>query len=301
MKPQAIMILFVWVFFRILGSGSLGAEPVQVMVSIPPQAYFVNKIAGDVAAVSVMIPGGANPATYEPRPTQMTALTRSRLYFAIGVPFEKAWLQKFARINPHMRIVHTDQGIQKRSLRVHLQKSAPKSTRHGQNSSIGNGKDPHIWLSPPLVKQIAHHMTEALVSVDPEHRESYERNLKAFVLELDRVDARIQEILDIKGAKRSEILVFHPSWGYFSDRYHLRQVSIEAEGKVPSVKEMVHLTRYARKLGINCVFVQPQFSKKSAEAMARQLGARVVMVDPLSADWKENLLQVAEAFAQSLR
>ncbi|MFP3910706.1 MAG: metal ABC transporter solute-binding protein, Zn/Mn family [Desulfobacteraceae bacterium] len=301
MKPQALMILFVWVFFRVLGSGALGAEPVQVMVSIPPQAYFVNKIAGDLAAVSVMIPGGANPATYEPRPTQMTALTRSRLYFAIGVPFEKAWLQKFARINPHMRIVHTDQGIQKRSLRVHLQESAPESTRHDQNSSIDSGKDPHIWLSPPLVKQIAHHMTEALVSVDPEHREPYERNLKAFVLELDRVDARIQEILDIKGAKRSEILVFHPSWGYFSDRYHLRQVSIEAEGKAPSVKEMVHLTRYARKLGINCVFVQPQFSKKSAEAMARQLGAKVVLVDPLSADWKENLLQVAEAFGRSLR
>ncbi|MGM0427286.1 MAG: metal ABC transporter solute-binding protein, Zn/Mn family [Thermodesulfobacteriota bacterium] len=301
MRPKAIVFLLTLVFFSGLCSGSQAAEPVQVTVSIPPQAYFVNRLAKDLVRVSVMVPGGASPATYEPKPTQMTALARSTLYFAIGVPFEKAWLKKFARINPHMRMIHTDQGIQKRKLGHHPQKSAPEPRSHGQNSSTGCGTDPHIWLSPPLVKRIARTMTEALIQVDPDCKKQYQQNLKAFIRELDRLDQRIQKILDINSRSRSEILVFHPSWGYFLDRYGLKQVSIEIEGKSPSAMEMVKLTRHVRRLGVNRIFVQPQFSKRSAEAMARQIGAKVVIVDPLSEDWSKNLLEVATAFSRALK
>lgn len=296
------------VFFGVMGvflgfcTGSTPAdEPVAVTVSIPPQAYFARQIGKDLIRVSVMVPRGASPAAYEPKPTQMAALARSKVYFAIGVPFETAWLDKFARINPDMRMVYTEAGIEKRALTQY-----PRFGDHGPDvrhpsQSSGPGLDPHIWLSPPLVKQIARHMAAALVQVDPDHQKQYQLNLKEFNMQLERLDRKIREILNVKGADRTEILVFHPSWGYFADHYGLKQVPMEVEGKAPSVKEMLELIQQAKKHHISCIFVQPQFSKRSAKTIAQQIGAKVVTADPLSRDWKTNLIQVARAFAQSLR
>lgn len=276
------------------------AEPLRVTVSIPPQAYFVKKIAKDLATVSVMVPNGSSPAIYEPKPSQMTDLARSRIYFAIGVPFEAAWLDKFNALNPRMRIVRTDKGIPNRHISAHLHDTPTTSGHHAENSGSSSGLDPHIWLSPPLVKQMARNIADALIESDPNHQGAYEENLKAFERELERLDNRIRDILDEGTRKRSVILVFHPSWGYFADRYGLKQVSMECEGKSPSAMEMVQLTRYAKKMGIDRIFVQPQFSRKRAEAMAGQIGAQVFIADPLSENWDANLIRVAKQFRKSL-
>ncbi|MDZ7696471.1 MAG: zinc ABC transporter substrate-binding protein [Deltaproteobacteria bacterium] len=275
--------------------------PLRVTVSILPQAYFVKKVAKDLVTVSVMVTGGSNPATYEPKPTQMTDLARSRLYFTIDVPFEASWLDKFKVMNPNMRVVHTDRGIAKRHASAHLHEPSAASVHPAQKTTAGSsGTDPHIWLSPPLVKKIAQNTADALIQSDPDHQAAYEENLWAFEMELDRLDQRIRDILDEGSRKRSVILVFHPSWGYFADRYGLKQVSMECEGKSPSAMEMVQLTRYAKKTGIDRIFVQPQFSRKRAEAMAGQIGAQVVIVDPLSENWEANLIRVANQFQKAL-
>jgi len=299
MRAQPIVLAgMLALLFVLWARPSQAASPMQVTVSILPQAYFAKKIAKNLAKVSVMVPRGSSPATYEPRPSQMADLTRATLYFAIGVPFEAAWLHKFARMNPHMRIVHTDKGIQKRTLSTHLHQ---KTTDHPPSaSSVLPGTDPHIWLSPHLVKKIARNMADGFTQADPEHRQQYENNLKSFEMELDRLDHRIRTMLNDGKRKRSVFLVFHPSWGYFADQYGLKQVPMEVEGKSPSAMEMVRLTRYAGEMGIERIFVQPQFSKKRVEAMARQMGASVVTADPLNEDWEKNLLHVARQFKQAL-
>ena len=101
------------------------ADPLPVFVSIPPQKYFVEKIGGNRVSVSIMVTPGSNPHNYEPRPNQMTALSKATIYFAIGITFEDAWLSRFSDINPKMRIVHTEEGIEKISM-------APHEHHHGR-------------------------------------------------------------------------------------------------------------------------------------------------------------------------
>jgi zinc transport system substrate-binding protein len=254
-------------------------DPLQVVVSILPQKYFVGRIAGEFAGISVMVPPGSNPATYEPKPSQMLALRNSKLYFAINVPFERAWLKKIAGVNPGLEIVHTDQLVKK-----------------GVMTSL----DPHIWLSPPLVKLQARVIADALIRADPAREEIYQRNLLIFNRELDQLDAEIRGIFAGSG-QATEFLVFHPSWGYFAAAYGLTQIPVEIEGKEPSLTETVKLIKYARAKGIKIIFVQPQFATKSAEAIAREIGARVVIADPLSQDWANNLREVAAKFKAALR
>jgi zinc transport system substrate-binding protein len=276
----------------------------MVTVSILPQKYFVEKIAGDAVTVSVMVAPGSNPAIYEPRPGQMNALAHSRIYFAIGVPFERVWLKKMAALNPKMQIVYTDGSIEKRAMAVHHH----EEQENGQGKTIashgharhGQGLDPHIWLSPALVKTQARIIKDALVRIDPGHEKVYNKGFEAFEAELDQLDAEIREIFGHKG-RGNEFLVFHPSWGYFAAAYGLKQVPIEIEGKEPSAAEMARLIQYARSKGIRVIFVQPQFSTKRAEAIAREIGARILIADPLHEHWMQNLREVARKFAAALR
>ena len=265
----------------------------NVTASILPQKYFIEKIGGDRVNVSIMVLPGANPATYEPKPRQMVNLSKAKIYFAIGVPFEDNWLPKFAKTNPSMAVVKTQSGIEKIPM---------KAGRHGHHTSKNNPdnavsqtKDPHIWLSPPLVLLQARNILNALLEADPEGRIEYEANYKAFLQELKTLDMEIRKTLQ-PSAQNRRFMVYHPSWGYFARTYGLEQIPIELEGKQPSPRKLLELVQEARKEGIKVIFVQPQFSEKSAETIAHAIGGKVVFADPLAEDWKYNLLQVAAKF-----
>jgi zinc transport system substrate-binding protein len=297
------LLLFGALLFA-LPANCRATAPIQVLVSILPQKYFVDRIAGEFARVSVMVPPGSNPATYEPKPTQMRALVRSEIYFAIGAPFEGVWLKKIATINQELMVVHTDRLIKKRRIDAHFHSETTDQKGKMRTSHGGPDKeawlDPHIWLSPPLVKLQARVIADAFIRIDPQRKDMYEKNLRAFYTELDRLDREIRGLVEGNEKKR-EILVFHPSWGYFAEAYGLTQIPVEIEGKEPSAVEMARLVIYARDKGVKVIFVQPQFATKSAEAIAREIGARVVVADPLAENWAENLREVAAKFREALR
>jgi len=269
------------------------ARPLRVFVSILPQKYFVEKIGGDLIDVAVMVEPGASPHTYEPKPQQMVALAKTNIYFAIGVPFEASWLEKIAATNPNMLIVHTEAGIKKIPMKAQHQQPELEEDHH----SI---KDPHVWLSPPLVMILAGNMLQAFVKVDPDHLSVYEKNHDNFIRELVVLDAEIRGAFKGKG-KDVEFMVFHPAWGYFAQAYGLQQVPIELEGKQPKAAELQSLIQYAKERGIKVIFAQPQFSWQAAQAIARSLQGQIVFVDPLAADWDRNLRQVASKFEAALK
>ena len=266
-------------------------EPYQVTVSILPQKFFVNKIAGDLVKITVMVAPGSNPATYEPRPTQMKALIHSKIYFAVGAPFERTWLNKFIKISPGMQVVHTDQTIRKRRMDSNyfdIKAQLEKGKTYRQDI----GLDPHIWLSPPLVKIQGDIIKAALINIDPENEEIYEHNFNVFQTEIDLLDANIRKIFEFRSAG-AEFIVFHPCWGYFADAYGIKQVPIEVEGKEPSATKMAGFINYARTKKIKFIIVQPQFPTKSAETIAKGIDAQIVVADPLAEDWMKNLSEVA--------
>jgi zinc transport system substrate-binding protein len=269
------------------------AAVTNVFVSISPQKYFVQKIGGDLVNVSVLVPAGASPHNFEPKPRQMAELSKSAVYFAVGIDFEKVWLKKIAAANPKMRIVHTDDGITKISMAgVHDEE------KNGHDHSSGS-PDPHIWLSPSLVKIQARYILDALVAIDPANRSKYEFNSVSFMKEIDELDAELKAFFASR--KGGQFMVFHPSWGYFAEAYGLVQVPVEIEGKDPKPAQLQKIIGHARERQIKVIFVQPQFSAKSAELLAREIGGQIVYTDPLTENWAGNLREVARKFGAAAR
>ncbi len=254
---------------------------VSVAVSILPQKFFVNKIGKDLVDVTVMVPPGASPAVYSVKPSQLKALKKAKIYFAIGVPFEKAWLDKFISVNPSIKIVDTSSMIKKFPM----------------NEEGRGNLDPHIWLSPPLVILQARVILDSLISIDPKNRDTFIKNYEKFVCEIASLDVKIMNIL--KDIKKREFIVFHPSFGYFARSYDLKQIAIEREGKEPSAKYIQRIIKIAKELKIKRIFVEPQFPKRSAKYIASKIKGEVVVIDPLNEKWDDNLLKIARALGNS--
>jgi zinc transport system substrate-binding protein len=267
---------------------------IKVFVSILPQAYFVERVGGDRVDVSVMVGPGHSPATYEPRPKQMADLSKAKLYFRIGVPFESIWIERITRTNPHMKVIDTRRGIDLLPMKAH--RHANHEGHHHHDKGI---QDPHIWLSLRLVKIQAENICHALIAQDPAHKSYYEDNLISFHHDLDKLDAEIVEI--VEDPKTHLFLVFHPAWGYFAYDYGLEQVPIEVEGKEPGAMTLAHFIKQAKQEGSKVIFVQQQFSEKSADTVAHAIGGKVIQIDPLAKDYLKNMKKIAETFAKVIQ
>jgi len=305
--PVLLGLMVVW------AGPALAGGKVRAFVSILPQKYFVERIGGDLVDVDVLVPPGANPHMYEPSPRQMTALTRAQVYFAIGVNLEHVWLPRLADANRAMLVIRSQEGVDKMPMAAHHHDDGDEheALHEEHEGEYGHEAmheehehgilDPHIWLDPLRVKIIARNTCAGLVRADPAHRAVFEANLAAFLKELDQLNASIVERLAPIPADKRTFMVFHPSWGYFAKRYDLTQVAIEAGGSEPSPRHLAEIIEHGRELGVSVVFVQPQFSRRSADVIASELHARVLPLDPLAENWRENLQRAADAFVQALR
>lgn len=287
-----------------------------IFTSILPQEYFVERIGGDRVEVKALVSPGNNPATYEPTPRQMANLAKAKIFFRIGVPFENAFLPKIE--GEGLRIVDTRKGITLRKMKSHHHNEYSHKHEHeneeegeqhhkkDEDSEKGDeehhhdtGNDPHIWLSPRLVKIQARTITDALIEVDPIGREVYEKNLVVFLKDLDALDTDLAKVLaPVKG---KTLMVFHPAWGYLADDYGLDQKPIEIEGKNPSAKQLTRMIEIAKEEGVRVIFVQPQFNKQSAQRIAEAIGGVVVPLDPLARDYVGNMKRVAEVVQKKLQ
>ena len=310
-----IRLLFTAIILIVFSGTGFAEDKIPVFVSIAPQKYFVQQIGKELVDVQVMIHPGADPHTYEPKPRQMVAIAKAQLYFAVGIEFEEAKLKKITTSNPNLTVIHTDHGIEKIAMAAnHHDDPAeePHQADHGQPEDDHHGEaehdedhhehaglDPHIWLSPPLVKLQARTILVALQEADPAHRSVYETNFQKFAASIDHLDAELKTLFAGKTGLR--FMVFHPSWGYFAQAYRLKQVPIEIEGKDPKPAELQELIEHARNEGIKVIFAQPQFFDKSARLVAKESGGEVVYADPLAEDWMSNLMAVANKFRAALK
>lgn len=265
-------------------------------VSVLPQKYFVERIAGDLADVHVMIPPGESPATYSPTPQELMTLSRADIYYRVGhIPFEKAWMKNLQDVNKDMEVIDTSRGVRLIEEEEESHKHHHEDDRHGHSHG---GIDPHIWLSPTAVKIQANHIANGLAAADPDNRETYETNLKQFIEEIDRLDLEIKEMLT--RFRGRYFMVFHPAWSYFARDYELNQLSIEVEGKSPSPAEMKKAVDLAKKENIRVIFIQKQFDTNFARAVASELNGSVIHLDPLAENWPDNLKHIAAAISKSL-
>lgn len=274
------------------------ADKITVAVSILPQAWLVKKIGGQHVEVLTLMQPGGQAETYQPTDAMVGQVANASVYFRIGVPFENGPWFEALQASTQLTIVDTRQGIPLRRLTRHLHESETTDPHTDWDQAHG-GEDPHIWLCPRLLKLQASTVADALGRLDPLHEPQYQANLRALEAELDALDGDVRQRLE--PFRGRTILVFHPAWGYFAHEYGLRQIAIELEGKDPTDHELTRLQQLARRERIAVVFVQPQFSGRSARAVAGAIGARLEQLDPLAPDVPANMVRVAQAMARSLR
>lgn len=322
LHKKALALLLLALLFTVPFAGSALAKKPVVFVSILPQKYFVEQIAGDTVDVEVMVMPGASPATYEPRPRQMAMLAKADVYLAIGVPFERTWLPRIKSTNPKLNIVHIDKALRKLPMAastVEVDTSPRGSILHDyrnteaghdnhttENAHAGHEKydytstlDPHVWLSPRWVKAMANQMRLAISKVAPNHAKQYRINTRAFTKRLDKLDEDIDALFKPIPADKRVFMTFHPSWGYYAMTYNLIQLPIEFEGKAPTPKALEQITAIAKKRNLRTIFVQPQFSQSSAKTIADSINGSVVVANPLAENWEENLRDVSKKLAAS--
>jgi len=278
------------------GITSSATPDLTVAVTILPQKYFVERIAGDPAKVIVLVPPGANPHTYEPTPGQLAEISSADVYVKVGsgIEFERAWMEKIAGVNPSMTVVDSSKGIQ-----LLESQGEEEDEEHSHTSGEEAGTDPHIWLSLRNARIMAENTYQGLATADPGHAAEYRANTDSFVRELDDLDAAIAR--DVAARNISTFMVYHPAWSYFARDYGLVQIPIEADGKEPTAAGIENLIRQAREKNITVVFASPEYSTRSAEVIADEIGGRVVLVSPLEEDFLKNMKNAASAFIEGSR
>lgn len=307
------------------GASPAAADSLRVAVSIPPQADFVRRIGGDRVQVDVFVSPGQDPHNFSATPKQVMALAGSRAYFTIGMPFEKNLSARIKSAVPDLRIIDTAKGIDYHARgehegghgnedhkghgghKGHEEKShaegehekdetaaRPEAGHDGHDHSF----DPHVWLAPPMIHEVARNIHDALVEIDPSNAAQYAANLSAFQSELDQLHADLTLLLD--PFRGSSFYVYHPAFTHFAETYGLHQKSIEAGGKSPTPKQLLRLIEEAKEDGAKIVFFQPQFDPSSPRTVAEAIGARVVSIDPLADNVLPNLRKIAEAIYGAL-
>ena len=276
-KKYLILIIIISVFLFAgvpLKKANVGLiskeEKIGVVVSILPLAEFVEQVGKDKVEVTVIVPPGADPHLFELTPVQLKKISQAQLYVEVGsgLNFELTWMDKIKLIYKDMLIC---------------------------NSSIGItlvDKDPHIWLSPRNAKTMVENISEALIKIDPLSQKYFKKNSIEYINKLDILDKEIKARLE--GVKNRRFISYHPSWGYFAKEYDLIQIAIEDEGKEPSAASLAHIIDQTRAFSISIILVSPQYNIKSAEVVAKEVGAQIIKADPLSMDYINNLRKLVE-------
>jgi zinc transport system substrate-binding protein len=259
-----------------------------VLVSILPQKTFVAKIAGDDFDISILIPHGANPTTYSLLPAQMAEIAKAEVWFKMGhVGFELSWGDKILQTNSALKVVDLSAGLDL------------IAARKDETTGTMTGVDPHIWLSPSLVKKMASSIRDELVALRPDKRESYHLNYQQFMKEIDEADLEIRQLLT--GFEGRKFISFHPSLSYFAREYGLEQFSLEQRGKEPTPGHIANLVSMARAENIRVIYIQSDFDRENARMFAGEINGEAIQVWPLNPEWAENLVSMARLLRENFK
>lgn len=280
------------VFVLIVSLGSVGAESIGgkkplVLVSVPPQLYFVRAIAGDSVEARSVVPADVSPETYEPKPSQARAFMQAAIFFGVGMSYERALQTRLASTN--RALLYTDLA------HIVLDHDRHDEHAHTKLDSTTHTHDPHIWLSLKLAKAQAKAMYESLCAISPAHKESYTKNLATFFAQVDKIGLDLARIL--AGQRGRAFLVLHPAFGYLAQEFGLEEIALEEDGKEIKLKALSRLPKLIEEKRIRTLFIQPQFDKERAESIAKTLGLNVEILDPLNENWEESLY----AFAHKIK
>jgi zinc transport system substrate-binding protein len=259
-----------------------------VAVTIEPQRYFAEQIAGDKFTIHTVVPTGQSPEVYDPTPRQMVRIGQSAAYLQIGhLPFEQAWMPHIREHNPRMQVFDLSEGF---DLITEDDEHEGEHSHHHPG-----GVDPHIWSCIGGARAIAENTLNAFLALDPGNEAYYRANYARLTDEIDETEAIIRQTLST--TERRAFIIYHPSLTYFAAEFDLLQLCIEADGKEPSPAQLKEVVDKAKEYRAAVVFIQQEFDSKNARRMAEATGSRLVAINPLNYHWSQELISIANALA----
>jgi len=284
-----VLIVSLLILCMMCSPSQTETKKINIVVSILPLAEFTEKIGGERVHVSVMVPPGATPHTYEPTPGQFVEVSKAKMYVKVGSPidFEVVWFDKIRSMNTSMVICDASQGLELvQDEHVHADDNHQRSY------------DPHVWLSVKNARIMVKNIYTSIIVIDSTNKAYYAKNLEKYLSGLDSLDGEIAQLLSAK--LHRTFMVYHPAWTYFARDYNLTQIPVESQGKQPTAKNIQRLIKDARTNNIKCIFASPQFNRESAEVIAREIGGRVMFIDPLEKSFISNMKAVAQLLSETL-
>jgi zinc transport system substrate-binding protein len=278
MKATRLRIsLCIIISFIVLGRTAFASgEKMKVVASIPPLADFARQVGGDKVDVTLLLPPGASPHTFEPTPRAVQEISRAKIFVKVGAGLE-FWADKLiAAVAPGITTVNCSEGVD--LLRGYGHNDGNSSDH--KHAGEMRGADPHFWLDPVICIGIVRKIEEAFSKTDPADAPYYRKNAAGYISKLKDLN---NEIASAIGSFRTrEYITFHPAWNYFSRRYGLQVAGVieESPGRDPSPKQIGRILGLLRSMKTRIIFAEPQFSPKIAEAIAKQAGGRVLFLDP---------------------
>jgi zinc transport system substrate-binding protein len=281
LKMSKFFLLFLALSTLLCGcfSQNEGAsDQIKIVTTIAPQEEFIRSVGGNKVQVTVIVPPGAEPHTFEPTPKQFRQLAEADIYIKNGAGLE-FWIDKLLLVNEDMLIVDTSLGI---------------DLIGGDGVEI----DPHIWLSLRNAAIQVDNIYEALIEFDPDNAEYFLRNRDDYLRELAILDAELNQTFASKDKKT--FIVDHPAWTYFARDYGLEQMPLMENETEPGPRYLARIVDFAKKNNIHTIFAEPEFNPKAAEVIAREMDAQVVTLDPLAGNYLENMRHVGNKIAENL-
>lgn len=289
MKKYSLLLL-ISMLFAACSSNKTNDSNV-LTVTIEPQRYFLEQIVGDKFKVNTLVPPGLSPEAYEPSPSAMINLGKSKAYFKVGfLGYENVWTGRLSENNPHLQIVDCSAGIDL-VYGAHCTHDHSHDHAHHDHDS----PDPHVWSSAKNALVFSENMLNAVVDLDTENADFYRENFEKLSRKIVETDSVLTRLL--RGAPTRSFIVYHPALAYFARDYSLEQHSIEFEGKNPSPVQMKELVDLAKAEKIKTVFIQQEFDVKNTEVIAKEIGAKSHVINPLAYEWAEELIRIAQILA----
>jgi len=269
----------------------------NIIVSIPPQAEFVEEICKEKADITIMIPPGASPHTYEPTASQLVNVSNAALYIKVGTPieFENNWLKKIEDLNKKMLIDDCSENINL----IEAGGENHDSSNDENNGELHLGADPHIWLSLKNAVIMTENIYKAIISIDPENMDYYKKNKTDYINRLIKLNDKIRE--SFASADGKIFMSYHDSWAYFARDYGLTQLTIEENGKEPSLQKIKEFIDLAKSENIKIIFASPELNSSSANIIAKEIGGSVIFVSPLEKNYLQNMTEMGNRLYEQLK
>ncbi len=272
-----------WTGYPGLAAVSPVTAKIPVAASILSLGDFCQKIGGGEVEVHVLVPPGASPHVFEPSPMAVAQATEAKVFVYVGAGLDP-WAERLlkAQRTPGQAVVEAVAGIslinsvKEQGREKNAAEESQKPGRH--HPEAGN---PHVWLDPVLAQDICRRIAQALIQVDPTHKQVYEDNLAQYVSQLEDLDRDIKK--SVGKFRQRQYVSFHPAYAYFARRYGLREVGVieAAPGREPSPGHLQRIIATIKRTGVKAVFAEPQINPRVAQVIAQEAGVKVLFLDPL--------------------